>query len=324
MTLPLTVPPRQGFLTFMNFPLCTDLDALEADVAIIGMPNGDPYTYDEGGAGQDQVFAPTAVRAESARISMGPEQYDFDLGGTMLDGKDVRVVDCGDVPGDHLEPRSHYLRAEAAARKIIGAGAMIVTIGGDHGVPIPVFRAFETLASGGPITLVHVDAHLDWRHEVNGVTEGYSSPIRRAAELDWFGAIVQIGLRGQGSARSGEVRDAEAYGCDLIRAHELHAMGMDAVLERIPDGGPYYLTVDADGLDPTEMPAVAAPAPGGVTYQQMRALIHGLVAKGRVLGMDIVEITPRRDVNGITALTAGRLIVNLIGAAVRAGQFDGD
>ena len=288
------------------------------------MPNGDPYTYDEGGAGQDQVFAPTAVRAESARISMGLEQYDFDLGGTMLDGKDVRVVDCGDVPGDHLEPRSHYPRAEAAARKIIGAGAMIVTIGGDHGVPIPVFRAFETLASGGPITLVHVDAHLDWRHEVNGVTEGYSSPIRRAAELDWFGAIVQIGLRGQGSARTAEVRDAEAYGCDLIRAHELHAMGMDAVLERIPDGGPYYLTVDADGLDPTEMPAVAAPAPGGVTYQQMRALIHGLVAKGRVLGMDIVEITPKRDVNGITALIAGRLIVNLIGAAVRAGQFDGD
>ena len=198
---------------------------------------------------------------------------------------------------------------------------MIITIGGDHGVPIPVFRAFDTLTTGDTITLVHVDAHLDWRDDVNGATEGYSSPIRRAAELDWFGPIIQIGLRGQGSARTAEVRDAEAYGADLIPAHDLHAMGMAAVLERIPHGGPYYLTVDADGLDPTEMPAVAAPVPGGVSFQQMRTLIHGLVAKGPVLGMDIVEITPRRDVNGITSLTAGRLIVNLIGAATRAGQF---
>ena len=322
MTTPLIVPPRQAPATFMGFPLCTDLDGMTADVAIIGMPYGAPYSMDEGGGGQDQVFAPTAVRAESGRIGMGPDQYDFDLGGAMLDGRDVSVVDCGDVPGDHHAPDSHYARAEQAARKIIGAGAMIITIGGDHGVPIPVFRALEDSVTRGPITLVHIDAHLDWRDEVNGVTEGYSSPIRRASEMPWFGPITQIGLRGQGSARTREVDDAVAYGADLIAAHELHAMGMDAVLERIPDGGPYYLSVDADGMDPTEMPAVAAPAPGGVSYQQMRTLIHGLAAKGPVLGMDIVEITPKRDLNGITCLTAGRLIVNLIGAALRAGQFD--
>ena len=69
------------------------------------------------------------------------------------------------------------------------------------------------------------------------------------------------------------------------------------------------------------MPAVAGPAPGGVTYSQIRTLIHGLVRKGRVVGMDIVEITPRKDINGISAITAGRLIVNLIGKAVRAGYF---
>jgi agmatinase len=75
-------------------------------------------------------------------------------------------------------------------------------------------------------------------------------------------------------------------------------------------------------MDPTIMPAVAGPAPGGVTYGQMRTLIQGLVRKGRVVGMDIVEITPSRDVNRITGITAGRLIVNLIGTAVRAGYFD--
>ena len=83
-----------------------------------------------------------------------------------------------------------------------------------------------------------------------------------------------------------------------------------------------HLTIDADGLDPSVMPAVAAPAPGGVTFDQARKLIHGLVRKGRVVGMDINEITPTRDVNRISCITAARLIVNLIGAAVRANYFD--
>jgi agmatinase len=97
---------------------------------------------------------------------------------------------------------------------------------------------------------------------------------------------------------------------------------MDAVLDRIPDGGQYYITIDADGLDPSVMPAVEGPAPGGLTFHQVRKLIHGLVRKGRVVGMDIVEITPSIDVNMISCITAGRLIVNLIGAAVRANYFD--
>jgi agmatinase len=136
------------------------------------------------------------------------------------------------------------------------------------------------------------------------------------------GQIFQIGIRAQGSARPQDVEAALAYGANIITAYELHEAGMDAILERIPDGGRYYLTIDADGLDPSIMPAVAGPAPGGVTFVQARKLIHGLVRKGRVVGMDIVEITPSRDVNCISAITAGRLIVNLIGAAVRAGYFD--
>jgi len=135
--------------------------------------------------------------------------------------------------------------------------------------------------------------------------------------------IVQIGLRAQGSARPEELRAAKAYGSELITAYELHDIGMDAVLERIPDGGNYYLTIDADGLDPSVMPAVAGPAPGGVTFLQARKLIHGLVRKGRVVGMDIVEIQPAKDdLNQISCVTAGRLILNLIGSAISAGYFD--
>jgi agmatinase len=314
----LTKPPRREFQTFWDFPLVTDLDKLEADVAILGLPYGAAYSIDE--VSNDQTNAPTAIRRLCERALRGLDRWDFDIGGTLLDGRDIRVIDCGDVIGDQSDLRGHIRRGEAAVRKILAAGALPIVLGGDHGIPIPVLRAYD---GHGPITLVQVDAHIDWRDHMNGVTEGLSSPIRRASEMAHVEEIFQIGLRAAGSARPEEFEAAKAYGAHLIPDVELQEIGMKAVLERIPDGRRYYLTIDADGVDPTVMPAVAGPAPGGVTYAQMRTLIHGLVRKGRVVGMDIVEITPKRDVNNITAITAGRFIVNLIGMAVRAGYFDG-
>jgi len=313
----LTLPPRRAFQAFMDFPLVTDLGALRADIAIIGMPYGDPYSPEE--MTNDQSNAPTAVRRASQTISLGLDRWDFDIGGTLFDGKDIVVVDVGDIAADPKDLKAHYCKAQAAIRNIVKAGAMPITIGGDHGVPIPIFRALDTL---GPLTLVHIDAHLDWRDEVNGVREGYSSPIRRASEMNHFDRIIQIGMRGQGSARAEEVHAASAYGARIVTAEELHETGVAAVLKEIADGGRYYLTIDADGMDPSQMPAVLAPAPGGVTYHQALALIKGLCRKGRLVGMDIVEIAPSRDVHNITCITAGYLILNAIGAAVRAGYFE--
>lgn len=203
-------------------------------------------------------------------------------------------------------------------RRILDAGALPVVLGGDHAVPIPVLRAFS---GQPPLTLVQIDQHIDWRDEVAGVRDGLSSPIRRASEMPHVGQIFQVGLRATGSARQEEVDAALAYGAQLVTAYELHDAGVDAVLARIPDGGRYYVTVDMDGMDPSCAPGVAAPCPGGVTFAQARALLHGLVRKGRVVGMDVAEITPRTDVNRLTCITAGRLIVNLLGAATRAGYF---
>lgn len=160
----------------------------------------------------DQSRAPDAIRQASIDVEYTLNHFDWDLGGPLLDDKDVRIVDCGNVTADRSDHREHYRRAEQAARKIIASGTIIIALGGDHGVPIPVLRALEVYDA--PVTLVHVDAHLDWRHEINGETEGYSSPIRRASEMPWIDRIVQIGLRGIGSARTGEVEDAVAYGAD--------------------------------------------------------------------------------------------------------------
>jgi len=314
-----TVAPRTGHPTLLYSELDLDIDNLKADIAVLGMPYGSPY--DPSDFGNDQTNAPSAIRQATDRVARRPDHYDFDIDGPLLQGRtDIRFVDCGDIVPDLSKPGEHYARAEAAVRRIVAGGAMPIVLGGDHGITTPVLRGLE---AKGPITLVHVDAHLDWRDHVNGVHEGLSSPIRRASEMAHVDRIFQIGLRAQGSGRAAELAAARAYGAELITAYELHDVGMDAVLARIPDGGNYYLTIDADGLDPSTMPAVAGPAPGGVTFVQARKLIHGLVGKGRVVGMDIVEIQPEKDdANLISCVTAGRLILNLIGASIRAGYFD--
>ena len=320
-TAPLTEAPPASPTSFLNFPLALDLDNLDADIAILGVPYGLPYSIGE--LANDQSRAPDLIRRNAQDAAWEEPRtrfhYDWDLGGPLLDGRPIKVVDCGNVTADMFDPYEHYRRAQAAAEKIFASGAVLITLGGDHGVPIPIMRA---LPKDQKITLVHIDAHLDWRDNVNGVREGYSSPIRRASEMDWIGDIFQIGMRGIGSARIGEVEDARAYGSRLISAYELHDMGMAAVLDEIPNGGPYYLTIDADGLDPTIMPAVNAPTPGGVTWLQIHKLIHGLVRKGRVLGMDLVEISPAFEKGNMTLVHAERLLCNFIGATVRAGYYD--
>ncbi|MEM9139886.1 MAG: agmatinase [Pseudomonadota bacterium] len=320
MTGPLTEKPDFVPSTFLNFPFVGDLDALDADIAVLGVPLGMPYATH--GMANDQSRAPDAVRQtpNDEDIFYTLNHYDFDLGGSLLDGRDIKVVDCGNVASDRGDHGAHYRNAEAAARKIFRSGATLISLGGDHGIPIPIFRALQEI--GETITLVQVDAHIDWRDEINGEHDGYSSPIRRASEMDWIGQIAQIGIRGVSSARTGEVELAKAHGADIVTAYEMHEIGIQAVLDRIPDGGPYYLTVDADGLDPTIMPGVISQTPGGLTWVQTRALIHGLVKKGRVVGMDLVEIAPSEDVGTTTMVHAERLICNFIGAAVRAGYYD--
>jgi agmatinase len=173
----------------------------------------------------------------------------------------------------------------------------------------------------GPITLVQIDAHIDWRHEVGGVFQGYSSPMRRASEMPWIASMIHIGMRGVGSARPTELRDAQAFGSTIITAHAAHSQGVAHVLQQLPDGSDNLITIDCDGLDPSVMPAVGAPAPGGLTYHQVIDILHGVAGKGHVVGCDIVELAPAKDVNGISALTAGRIPINLIGAMARSGQF---
>jgi agmatinase len=301
--------------TFAGLPAFTDVAGLKADIAIIGIPHGTWYRSGEPGP---SAQAPIAIRRASRRYAAMLSHYDFDLDGPLLDNRNIRVVDCGNLPGDPSDPAGNRKRTSEMIGGIIDSGAVPIVLGGDDSVPIPFFRAYR---GSGPFTVVQVDAHIDWRDEVKGITEGPSSTMRRASEMPWIDALIQVGMRGVGSARMEEVAAAKAYGAEIITAKEVHDDGVNRILDLVPDGSACLMTIDCDGLDPSIMPAVNAPVPGGLTYRQVLDLIHGLAKKADLHGFDLVEFVPDKDINGLAALTAARIVFNMIGSLVRSKHF---
>ena len=316
MDSPFLKPVPVGRASMFDAPRSSDLDILDADLAIVGVPFSVPYDLLRSTLCST---APQAIREQSLRFSPRYlSHYDFDFGGDLLAGRRVEIVDCGDVATTPSTIQENPSRITTVIRKILERRAVPVVLGGEHSIPIPVMRAFDGY---GPIFIVHVDAHLDWRDEIGGIREGLSSPLRRASEMPWFSGMAQIGLRGFGSARKEEFDAARAYGSILVGGEELHQVGMEAILQRIPQAERYYITIDADGLDPTIAPGVAGPAPGGVTYSEVTSLIRGIARKGKIVGYDFVEVVPSADVNNMTSYLAGRLILTLLGALCHTGQI---
>jgi agmatinase len=297
-------------ITFAGWPGCDGPAAARAPIAILGAPHATPYRR---GEPSHSAAAPTVLRAALTGYARSREQFDFDL--DALPPTDVE--DCGDVSGDPADPEGNRDRITAAVRTVLDKGAVPVVLGGDDSVPIPMFRAFE---GPGPLTVVQVDAHLDWRDEVHGERYGWSSPMRRVSELPWIRHMIQVGLRGVGSARASDVADARAWGVGIVPAEEVHRAGVARAIGLVPEGVPCLVTVDCDGLDPSIMPAVQAPAPGGLAYWHVVELIRGVARRAPIAGFDLVEFMPARDVHGLAARTAARIVCNAIAAIAGAGH----
>lgn len=307
-----TIPVPVGQPSFVNAPRCDDLARLEAEIAIIGVTDGYPYSMAE--TTSQSHAAPRTIREQSVRMAGFLENYDFDFGGPLLGDKPPRIVDCGDVAMMPGQFAANSRATTDAIAVILDRGAVPIILGGDDSVPIPTLRAYE---GRGDLCIVQLDAHLDWRDERYGVREGLSSPMRRAAELPWVTAMAQVGLRGAGSGRALEYADARAFGSVLIGAEEVHQTGVDAALAKIPQADRYYIAFDADALDPSFAPGVQAQVFGGLSYYEASNLLRGVARKGTVVGYDIVEVVPSADVAEMTSRVAARLTLNLIGEMAR-------
>ena len=294
--------------SFLSAPLAS-IESVQARFAVLGIPQGVPYSARNVGA--SVASAPQAIRERSARFGRMLSHHDFDLGRPLAADGILPLVDCGDVESDPYDLRACATRATDAVRAVLDAGAMPIVLGGDDSITALALGAF---AAHGPLSVLQVDAHIDYRDEVNGIRDGYSSPMRRAAEMPWVGRIVHCGARGVGSARAGDVRDTLARGNTIVTARELRAHGVERVLGEFPPDGRYYIAFDCDGVDPAVMPGTSAPLPGGLSYDEAADLLVGLARRGSVAGISFAEYYPSLDINGITALAIVRLILVLVGA----------
>jgi agmatinase len=276
--------------------------------ALFATPHGTPYRGID-----NRVHAGTAnaLRKALASDAEFAQSWDFDFGAPLLGRGGFRVADLGDLPTKSKDGAGNRELIGACSRAILEARAVPLMIGGDDSVPIPFIEAF---AGDGPLAILQIDAHIDWRDERRGEHTGFSSTMRRASEMDHVRTIIQVGARGIGSARESEVRDAEAWGARLVTAREVHSRGIEAALDHIPDGARCLISLDLDALDAAIMPAVAYPTPGGLTYTQVTGLIHGVARKAKIVGFDMIEFVPKRDMNGLAAFTAARILWNVIGA----------
>ena len=218
------------------------------------------------------------------------------------------MVDVGDVPFVFGAGVENVHRADEALAQIVRQGVMPLVIGGDDSIPPIVARA---LADNGAFDVVTIDAHLDFRDEVGGERFGRSSPARRMSELRQVRSVTQIGLRGIGSSRTPEFEEALAAGHRLITAADVHERAQRWLCDQLPSGGDVFVSIDCDGLDPSVAPATGWPQPGGLTFRHVAAVIAELSTTSSIVGGDVVELLPSRDVNALTALTATRLLMLL-------------
>lgn len=298
--------PFVGICTFGKYPYVEDWDAINADVAVLGAP------FDFGAQWRSGArMGPRAIREASTLFSFGHAgAYDFEDDVTYLDPAHVTIVDMGDADIIHTDTIQSHSNIEFGVRKALAAGAIPVVMGGDHSVNIPCINAFD---DQGPIHVVQIDAHLDFVDERHGVRFGHGNPMRRAAEKDYVTGLTQIGIRNVSStARDGYV-DAREMGSDIQSVRYLRAMGTQAMLERIPAGARYYVTIDIDAFDPSIAPGTGTPSHGGLLYYEVLELLDGLTKRGSVVGADLVEVAPDYDQSGATSILAAQVLMNFIG-----------
>ena len=298
--------PFVGLCSFGKYPYVGDWDAIDADIAILGAPFDFGTQYRPGAR-----FGPRAIREASTLFSFGHAgAYDHEDDITYLTEDQGRIVDIGDADIIHTDTQQSHANIETGVRAILKAGAIPVVLGGDHSVNIPCINAFS---DEQPFHLIQVDAHLDFVDERHGVTAGHGNPMRRAAEKDYVKGLSQIGIRNVSSTAKEGYDDARAFGSDIMSVRQFRAMGVAAVLDRIPKGERYYVTIDIDGFDPSIAPGTGTPSHGGFLYYEILELMDGLARQGSIIGLDLVEVAPDYDQTGSTSTLAAQILLNTIG-----------
>lgn len=272
-------------------------DSIEdADIVVIGIPDESKSHAKRKGTSQ----APDVLRAASN------ESEFFERKGKLiptcpmrgaLDGK--RIFDAGNI--DQKELRKLVSRLAMQNK-------MPVIIGGDHSLTAEALRAISE-AKNGKLSLLYFDAHPDF---VSSTRNYYGSVLTDSAKFLDFRKSMLVGTR---AAEPEEVENAKDAGLKIVTPLDVAELGVRRVAQMIKAktrGMPVYISIDLDCVDPAFAPGVSVPSPGGLSSVELIYLLKSAVAAGSVAGIDIVELSPDYDVNGVTANLAARIMSECI------------
>jgi arginase len=264
-------------------------------IAILGVPFDEKSSYLRGAAG-----GPAAVR----KVSTGKCYCGTTELGVNLE-EDTVLVDLGDVDTSGDMDKTFAL-IEKAVAGILGKGAVPIVLGGDHSITYPVLKAFARAFK--PLDVLHFDAHPDLYDDLYGDRLSHACPFARIVEDGLAANVVQVGVR---AITAGHRAKALRGGVRMIEMKDI----LDPLHLRFAN--PVYISFDLDALDPAFAPGVSHHEPGGLTTRQALQVIQSL--KGRIVGLDLVELNPSRDPMSITAAAAFKIIKETAGRIVRPG-----
>jgi agmatinase len=300
-----------GQIPFFRLPMSPLAAGLPdgAGAVILGVPYDGGTTFRPGAR-----LAPWEVRRASALVQGHHPVHGVDPFARLA------AVDGGNVVFPPFDAAGVRAAVQGSVAAVLAHGAIPFLVGGDHSIALPALRAVA--ARHGPVAVVHVDAHLDTSGpEVWGDAWHHGTPLRHALDegLVAKGQLHQLGVRGPlGSAAD---RDPGlAHGARVVGADELGERGVRAVIRDVLAAVgdlPLYLSFDVDAVDPAFAPGTGTPVPGGLTSREALQLVRAL-AGARLVGMDLVEVSPPFDHADATSHLAAHLLFEGLAVAALA------
>jgi guanidinopropionase len=312
---PMLEPRYAEIATFMRAPLADSLDDL--DIALVGVPTDLGVTNRAGARHGPREIRNASSLMRTSNLAMGINPYDL-----------CRIADVGDVRfSNHFDLESQVDEIESYFLKLVVAGVLPITAGGDHSITFPIFKA---IAADAPIGMVHIDAHTDTWGEIWGSKFHHGAPFRLAVEEGLLDPkrTIQIGIRGGQNFMEG-IEFSQSSGMRVVFIEEFAERGVKAIIDearRVVGDGPTYISFDVDGLDPVYAPGTGTPEIGGITTLEAQQLLRGLRGLN-LIGGDVVEVAPPFDPSGNTALVGASLmfdILCLVADSLSARQSEDD
>ncbi|HXM68705.1 MAG TPA: agmatinase [Candidatus Acidoferrum sp.] len=260
---------------------------------VVGVPLDVNSSYLRGAAG-----APQKIReALSSEAWNSWSELGVDVAGAFGDAGDLRLSNSAKEVGHD------FAEIEQAVSALVAKGERPVLLGGDHSVTYPILKGFA--GHNAELTILHFDAHPDLYDEFEGSRVSHACPFARIMEEGLAKRLVQIGIRTLNRHQS---EQAEKFGVEMVPMTALPAF------DRVKVRGPVYISFDMDVLDPAFAPGISHHEPGGMTVREAIAHLHAL--EGTIVGADIVEYNPGRDIGGMTAMVAAKILKEILGKMI--------